>query len=218
MKNTIKFFVALSVLFLTISYTQAQKAGSFEGVITYSMNFDDEGLDPTAKSMLSNAEMIIYIKNEKSRIDTDMGMMKNSSITDSKKKTAFVLMDMMGQKMVMKMGAEEMENQDAKPKITYLDKTKEIAGYQCKKAQVIFGENEPVTVYYTEEIPAVVNGQIKGLKGYPLEYETNYNGLKAVFTAKSVKKELIDDTKFIVPSDYQEITKEEIQKMFGGGM
>ena len=125
-------------------------------------------------------------------------------------------MDMMGQKMVMKIGDEEKEIQQD-PKITYMEQIKEIAGYKCKKAQVIIGENEPITVYYTEEIPVAITGQIKGLKGYPLEYETSQNGLKAVFTAKNVKRELVADSLFVVPPDYKEVTKEEIQKMFGGG-
>lgn len=220
MRNTIKTFFVLSVLFLSIAYAQAQKNKPFEGVITFSMNFDDEGLDPASKSMLANSEMIVYIKDEKSRMDIDMGMMKNSNIIDSKNKTASVLMDIMGQKMVMKVNAEEMDKKGEKePKITYLDETKQIAGYKCKKAQVDDGENEPVTVYYTEEIPvSKYNSQIRGIKGYPLEYESNQSGLKVMFTAKAVKKEQVAESKFIVPADYKEITKEELQKMLGGGM
>lgn len=219
MQNQIKLFLALLFITSSLNVANAQKAKPFEGVITFSMIFDDAALDPASKSLLANAEMIIYIKNEKSRMDMDLGMMKNSTISDSKKKTAVALMDIMGQKMAMKVGEEEIEKKEEKePKITYLDETKEIAGYKCKKAIITTGESgESITVYYTEEIPVTqYNTQIKGIKGYPLEYETNQSGLKVLISAKSVKKEDVSDSKFLVPDDYKEVTKEELQQMFGG--
>ena len=37
-----------------------------------------------------------------------------------------------------------------------------------------------------------------------------------LFTAKEVKAKKIKDTTFLIPSDYQEVTAEELQGIFGG--
>ncbi|MFN4234615.1 MAG: DUF4412 domain-containing protein [Bacteroidia bacterium] len=201
-----------------------QSKKPFEGTIVYSLNFDEAGLDPASASMLQGREMTISIKGDKSRMEMDMGMMKTTTIADNKTGNVVTLMDIMGQKMALKMTKEEIEKQrndgNAKaPTIKYTDETKEIAGYKCKKAIAVTDEGEELAVFYTDEIPSngtSTNNQFKGLNGFPLEYQASQNGLKMLVTAKSVKLGKVDDSKFKIPSDYKEVTQEELQKMFGG--
>jgi GLPGLI family protein len=221
-----KLFINLVVAVISVSTFSnaafAQKTKAFEGTITYTLNFDEAGLDPASASMLQGREMIISIKGDKSRMEMDMGMMKNVTIADSKSGDAVTLLDIMGQKMAIKMTKEQLEKQKAEtkePEIVYSDETKEVAGYKCKKATIKSEDGEELAIYYTDEIPSSnsATNQFKGLKGFPLEYQANQNGLKMLVSAKSVKTGKVEDSKFKVSSDYKEVTQEELQRMFGGG-
>jgi GLPGLI family protein len=215
--------VALAALLLSITGFSAiaQSKKPFEGTIVYSLNFDEAGLDPASASMLQGREMIISIKGDKSRMEMDMGMMKTATISDNKAGSAVTLMDIMGQKMALKMSKEEIEKQRSEvkePTIKYTEETKEIAGYKCKKAIALTEEGDELAIFYTDEIPNsnASNNQFKGLNGFPLEYQANQNGLKMLVTAKSVKLGKVDDSKFKVSSEYKEVTQEQLQNMFGG--
>lgn len=222
MKKLISKIAITTVLFsVTGYYAIAQSKKPFEGTIVYSLNFDDAGLDPASASMLQGREMIVYIKGDKSKMEMDMGMMKTSTISDNKAGTAVTLMDIMGQKLALKMSKEEIEKQRSEvkePTIKYTDETKDVAGYKCKKAIATTDEGEELAIFYTDEIPnrSAANNQFKGLNGFPLEYQANQNGLKMLVTAKSVKVGKVDDSKFKISSEYKEVTQEELQKMFGG--
>lgn len=223
MKKLLSKIAIASILLGHTGYTAvAQSKKTFEGTIVYSLNFDEAGLDPASASMLQGREMIISIKGDKSKMEMDMGMMKTATISDNKAGTAVTLMDIMGQKMALKMTKEEIEKQRSEvkePTIKYTDETKEIAGYKCKKAIAITEEGDELAIYYTDDIPSgsnTPNNQFKGLKGFPLEYQANQNGLKMLVTAKSVKVGKVDDSKFKISSEYKEVTQEELQKMFGG--
>jgi GLPGLI family protein len=216
--KTLKINLLVLISFIAISFSvNAQK---FEGKITYEINYTSlpEGMEQYA-SMLPS-EQIIYIKNTLSRIESSMGMGGTQAVVnDSKKKTAFILMDMMGQKMVMKLSKEDLEgDKDKQPTIKYVDGTKEIAGYKCKKAEItVPGSEDVVTVYYTEDLPSGTNSQYKELKGFPLEYEVSQQGMIMQFTAKEVSKDKVSDELFEIPEGYTETTKDDLGKMMGGG-
>lgn len=221
MKKTLFLLAALA---LSASSVIAQKGKDFEGKIVYELSFPGLEIDANSAAMLPK-ESTVYIKGGKSRTEMSMGMgMTNTTITDSKTKTATVLYDMMGNKMAIKMTEAEMkENKPkAEPTVTELNETKEIAGYKCKKAEIKLNdaENTVMYVYYTPEIgnKDMNWGQntLKGINGFPMEFETKQQGMTMKFVVKTVTKEPVADAKFVIPTDYKETTKEDLQKMFGG--
>jgi GLPGLI family protein len=200
----------------TSNTVYAQKGKAFEGTIVYSIDVNGDALPPEAKQMFTGSEMTVALKGQKSRTDLKMGMQQTTAVSDAKAKTGFTLMDVMGQKFKINIKAD-----DKLPavKVKELSETKTIAGYLCKKAEVTAdGSTEPFIVYYTEEIANTgYNSQIKGIKGYPLEFEVLQGGMKISYTAKSVNKEKIEDSRFEVETkDYKEVTREDLMKMFGG--
>jgi GLPGLI family protein len=214
MKHIIRRFVLSAALLSSAFIANAQKA--FEGSIVYTIDISGESLTPEMKQMMAGSQMSVYMKGEKSRTDMNMAMQNTITISDAKAKSSFVLMDIMGQKYKI------VTKDDAKkPEITVkeLTDTKEVAGYKCKKAELSTTGQEPITVYYTEDIPNTgYNTQIKGIKGYPLEFEVTQGGMKINYSAKSVSKEKIEDAKFVVDDkDYKVMTKEELMKSMGGG-
>lgn len=226
MKKSVSFIVCF---FLSVIIVCAQSTKSFEGIIKYNVSFEDSGLPAMALSMLKGAGMDVYIKEYKQRIDVNMVMQSTSSLIDNKNGSMITLMDVMGQKYLIRMDEaavkKEQENMPD-PEIKYTDETKVIAGYTCKKAIVNIANAGAglvnAVVFYTDEIPvSAVKPVYKGLKGFPLEYSVDMGGIQMKFVASSVSTENVADDKFDVPKEgYTETTPEalqnELMKQMGG--
>ncbi|MFY9308784.1 MAG: DUF4412 domain-containing protein [Bacteroidia bacterium] len=212
-----KLWFAIVLTVLSIVQLSAQKGSDFEGVVKYTVSFEDSQLPPEATAMFKNAQLVVSITPEKQRTDVDMVLQSTSSIIDLKKKQIYTLMDVAGKKYIIKNTEAEAKRESEKapqPEIKYLDETKEIAGYKCKKAEVtIDGSEMKMVVYYTNEIQ---NNDLqpvyKGLKGFPLEYSTNMGGMQIKFIAKSISKEKVPDSVFEIPKGYIETTAEDLQR------
>jgi len=216
-----KILFAATLALLTITNMSAQKKTPFEGVIKYSISFEGSGLPQEAMAMLNGAEATTYIKGEQRRMDMNMAIQSTTAITDVKNKGIITLMDIMGQKYMIRLTEADLKKeQESAPAvdIKYLDETKDIAGYKCKKAAVTLkskeGKEEVVNVYYTDDIPASeIKAPYKGLKGFPMEYQMTMAGIKMSFSTKSVSAEMVADSKFEIPKEgYKEVTIEELQK------
>jgi len=194
----------------------AQK--DFEGVVVYDMILDkNSGLPPEAAALLKGSTITTYIKGDLRRTDTNTPMSSQSIIIDEKAKTVVSLMDIMGQKYLIRMSPEDGKEQFSTPEIKYMEETKTIAGYACKKAEITIkskeGKEDKINVFYTDEIiDSWIRPAYKGLKGFPMEYAINQNGMKLTLIAKNVSKEKVPDSKFEIPKDYKETTLEEMQK------
>ncbi|HEX8515901.1 MAG TPA: GLPGLI family protein [Bacteroidia bacterium] len=215
-----KILLAAAIAVSAVANLSAQKKTDFEGKVTYAISFEGSGLPPEALTMLNGSESVNYIKGDKRRTDLNMAIQSTSAIIDSKTKDVVTLMDIMGQKYLIRMTEADLKKEEEKNPVTgikYSDETKTIAGYKCKKAEAsmkVNGKDETATVWYTEEIPtSEVKSVYKGLKGFPMEYMLNQSGIKMTFTAKSVSKETVPDTKFEIPKEgYTETTMEDFQK------
>ena len=215
-----KVIAILSVLSLVL-FTGTMNAQKFEGKINYTIEYDDIPEEMAGYESMLPKEMSMKIKGNKSRTEQNTGMGTTVSIFNGDDKVAYTLMNMMGSKIAIKMEEadmkKEMEN-EPEPEIIYSDDTKTIAGYECKKAEVKYGEAEDVVVvYYTEEIQSNEMGSAhRGVKGFPMEYEISQNEMKITMTVKEVLKEKVAKSEFQVPSDYDEMTMEEFTKMMSG--
>jgi GLPGLI family protein len=221
--------VMLVVAIFALAFSSSATAKDFKGIITYKISYSGTDLDDQTKAMLP--KMMIYkIKNNLARTEMDMaGMGKQVQIINGDEKVVYTLMDIMGQKMVIKMTEEEINkeiNKQPEFNVQKYDETKEIAGYECKKA-VISSEDESgnktsFIVYYTEELGGSAlnfdNPMFKNINGVLMEFELDQGPTKMKLEAVSVKKENVPDSEFEVPEGYQELTKEQMQNMFGGGM
>jgi len=218
MKTRNILLLLITTLLSATGYSQKSK---FEGKIVYGITYDEmpEGMEQYS-SMLAS-ESTIYIKGAKTRTEQGTGMGgKQVVIADRKKGETVALMDIMGKKIKMILSEGDMKESKRNmenAQITYADEIKEIAGYQCKRATIVFeGEEDPVTIFYTEEISKENDSYFKGLKGFPLQYSINKNGFGMTMTAKQVIKEKVPDKLFDIPDGYEEMTREQMGKMFGG--
>jgi GLPGLI family protein len=216
-------FISLSVLSLT--------AQNNEGFILYDMKI--EGLPPEQAAMVGDMENKVTFKNGKVLTEMTSMMFTNQTVIDEN--GMVMLMEQMGNKMAIKQTKDEMEKEAAKqkdkladPKIEYINETKSIAGYECKKAIIsIVGKDkkeEKMEVWYSEKFAnpnkegkGKGQGFMKGLKGMPFEYAGGQGGMKFKMVAKEVSVDPVSDGKFNLSTDgYKLMTMDELKALQGG--
>lgn len=219
--------VLLSVAIAFISLTgftpdKPKKSEYFEGYIKYKITYEGRELSASEKAQMPS-EMTMYYKEGQSRQEMVTAMGTIVTISDSETKETVMLIDMMGSKIAIKSTKEDNEKALAEmedPEINYIEETKDVAGYTCKKTEVKTDQGQ-ITAYVTEDLK-VKNANwnsYKNLKGVMLEYTANSKqdeDLTLVFTATEVKSSKVKKTMFVVPSDFQVVSPEEAKTMFGG--
>ena len=197
-----------------------------------------------------------YLKNDlvKTFSETEMG--RTTIIRDNSKKTTITLMEMMGKKFGIKSTDEEQEamrkrmdsmmktrndnplagNSEPKTNIVYLDESKKIAGYDCKKALILStrsnGKTDTSLVWYSPDFtlqgvsstggsggfgPQTGSSGLELLKGFPLQYERNMGrGRKmTVLVTKIDFEKAVSDKEFEIPKDIEIRSMKDMQ---GGGV
>lgn len=223
-----KLFSTLAVVALSVVSLNAQIK---EGSITYDMKM--EGLPPEQAAMMGDMELKSTFKNGKALTEMSSMMFSNQTLIDDKGMT--MLMEQMGNKIAVKQTKEEMAKEEAKikdkpadPKIEYVNETKTIAGYECKKAIItVVGKDkkeEKMDVWYSDKFENTNKegkgrgqGFMKGLKGVPFEYAGGQGGMKFKMLAKEVSIEPVADSKFELSTEgYKMMTMDELKTMQGG--
>jgi GLPGLI family protein len=215
MKNL--FTLAIAAIFSMASLAQNK-----EGSIVYTMNID--GLPPEAAAMMQGMETRIFVKGDKTKSEVVNPFSTTISISDNKTKDVVTLMDIMGQKYMIKSKIEEpTTDKNGKPeiKIKKLNDSKTIAGYKCKNAEVSVKdkksrESHTSIVWYTTEAGLGYEASFNGLGGLPLEYEMKRDGRKIQMSCKSVSFDKVPDSTFDIPEGYTETTQAELEQMFKG--
>lgn len=183
---------------------------NFEGIVTYSISVDNPQM-----AAFVGSSMKVYMKGSKTKTIQD-GMITKTIFSDhGTTDEPTVLLDAMGGKYQVKNDPKKDAEKD--PDIKYVDGTKTVAGYTCHKAEITITDpqGQPATseVYYTEDIvtPPAKSGPFKSLKGFPLEFSTTQQGVKASITATKIDKQSVSDDTFTVPSGYKLMTMDEIK-------
>lgn len=219
MKKTILSLLTFALIFSSPLFAQKLT----EGKVVYEISFPEMDENEKANGM-TPTEATLFFKENLLRMEMKIMGMGTVVISNSKDKSVTTLMDLMGNKLAIKMTGEEMAKERSKMtgssyQTRLTSETKDIAGYRCKKALATNKDGNEITIYCTTDIMAVNLGfaeQYKGIDGFPMEYQMAQNGMNMKFVAKNVTKQKVDQSKFVIPSDYKITTKEELSKMFGG--
>jgi GLPGLI family protein len=221
MKKITIILSAVLVFMSTFAFSGGKDEG-FNGTIKYKVSAEGREITPTEQSQMPS-EIVEYHLDNMIRKDIISPMYTITTIVNTDTKETIMLFDMMGQKMYIKKSSEEMKEAESKMKdsvetkadVKLLDATKTIAGYNCKKAQIVDGETV-VEVYYTEDIEAN-SDDFKDIPGFPLHYTTNVpqdEELSLVYEATEVIAKKPKKKMFAIPSDYEEMS-DEMKKQFG---
>lgn len=213
-KSTLTLFY-FSVLFTSILYAQSD----FEGKIVYTITYKDMPAEMKGMEGMLPKDLIMQIKGNKSRIEQSQVMGKNVVVSDMDQKNGFMEMDMGGQKLRINISTEDFNKEaNQMPNIEYLDETKTIAGYPCKKAIMKDESGQlAMTVFYTEKISNKSQKEFVGLKGFPLQYTISQQNMTMEMTASDVSEESVSVDIFKQSEGFKDITQADLQKMMGGG-
>ncbi len=225
---TIVLFAVLALVASGCSvFNGGGKDKTFEGYIKYKMDYEgDVDAQILAQAPTSST---VYYKGAKTLKTQETVGATIKMITDNLTGGMITLMDipMMGKKIAMKQTKEEVEalkektkaegEEELKATINETGETKEILGYNCKKVDVELGE-DIFPVYYTTELNVLSNKNefpFEDIKGVILEYSMNQQGITTHIVATEIKKQKVNASMFTIPSDYEQMTMEEMMKMFG---
>jgi GLPGLI family protein len=163
-----------------------------------------------------------YVKGSMSRSEINSALASFSTIYDSKTGTAVVLREVSGQKLLIRMNAEDWQDKNRRYqgiKFNYEPESKIIAGYKCMKATATTKDSLRIEVYYTKDIVADnkdFNPEFRNLDGFPLEYNFSKGNLTIRFVLASINLNPVAASKFDIPTGgYREMTYAESKKLGG---
>lgn len=218
-----KRIVLLLVSFCTLLVTANAQRKVSELTLVYDASISSGSSEPKMADALDGHTKTIYIKGNMSRAEMASALFSSATIHDSKTGTAVVLKEVSGQKLLIRMSADNWaENNKRYDGITFTNtsETKTIAGYNCIKAEARLPDGTTFTVYYTPDIVPEnkeYDYQFKNLNGLPLEYELVQGKLTIRYTVSKINMNPVPASKFDIPkSGYREMTYEESKKMNAG--
>lgn len=203
-----------ALLIVSCAGTKGTSKNSFEGKVTYTMTYDEvpEMMEPYMDMLPSQS--VTYIGSDFTRVEQDMGMGMSQVIITTTDGESVMLLDMMGQKIMVKMPDEVVESSE-EPTVSVTEETEEIAGYPCKKAVITPAEGDEIEIWYTDEIPNT-NSQFAELSGMPMRYTINQNDMVITMTVTEVEPMKIGKVYSEIPEGYTEMSMDELQNMGGG--
>lgn len=192
-----------------------------EGHVNYLITTTTNNPDmQMAIGMMKDSKMDIYFSDKATRSDFKMGLMMNvSTISNFDTQEVLSLMDGMGSKSATKNTLSEMTTNSSDLTVTYTEETKTILDFKCKKAVVKDETGTESFIWFTEDLKIKVDGQNyfnTQVKGFPLEFEINNNGLTMKFIAANFENKLTDKDQLFdmtVPEGYELKTPEELMKI-----
>ena len=220
--------ILIILLFIVISCNNVFKKKIIsEGIIKYEIIYlDDQKKNPIIS--LLPKELIIKFneKNAISKVEGWMGIFSMSGITLKVNGTTFMLVKLMDKKYVYEQKPSDQSlGYDELPgmKIEFVEETKEIVGYKCKKAIVSFpnADIEPFDIFYTNDIKIEDpnwNNPFKVIDGVLLEFQMSQRNIKMRLIAKNVAEETIEDNEFAIPDGYEKVSREEMEEFLNSLM
>lgn len=213
MKKTISILVLTVVT--TINALAQQRIS--ELALSYDTEITTGSKEPKLADAFDGAKTTVYIKGNLSRSEMTSALFSSTTIHDARTGTAVALREVSGQKLLIRMTAENWQEKNRKYEgmvFTNTNETKVIAGYKCIRAEAKLTDGTVFSVYFTPDIipenREYENMMFKNLNGLPLEWELVQGKLKIKYTLSKINMNPIPASKFEIPkSGYRELTYDE---------
>ncbi len=211
-----QLFTALLVISSVFGY--GQKVVS-ELTLVYDASISSGSAEPRMADALDGSTSTLYLKGHLSRVEMVSALFSSTTIHDSRTGSATILREVSGQKLLIRMNAENWKEKNKRYRdieFKNTGETKTIAGYKCQKAVATLKDGSTFVVFYTPELVPEnreYDYQFRSLNGLPLEYELSMGKLTIRYTVSKVNLNPVPASKFDVPkSGYREMTYEESKK------
>jgi hypothetical protein len=225
MFKSMKTGVVALLLLSTAALAQAQKKID-QGTISYSLAYE---LSPEQKTSFDPStlptESAVEFNGNLSRVKMDLGAALINVISDASTRTALVLIDVpVAQKQfATKMTAEEVAKQRGNNKYSDFKATGEkqtIAGYKAEKYTYADDKGGKLELWLTKDVKLAKGAEdqeFASLEGTPLKFTLYGNGIKTLYTIKSITEAKVGPFTMDVPAGYEVKTMAEMAAMQGGG-
>ena len=197
MKKIISFFGLLLVVLVQIN---AQQRTVAECVVNYTVVSD-------STAQMNGTTKVVYIKGNDCRTDFMSPSYKQTIFYDKTTGNAVVLREFGNNKVMTKLSKTQWIETNKKfdgATVTMTGDTKNILGYECKKAIIQNSDGNSVSVFFATSIfPSVkeFEYQFKDVPGFVLEYEEVQPGNKRIkYVATKINLSPVQISKFDVPA------------------
>ena len=209
MKTKLAFLIALLI---TGSSLLAQKKFS-EGTINYDIVINTGTEKPQAADFLDGATSTVYLKGNKSRTEMVSSLGTQATVIDGSKNTIVVLKEYGDQRYLIELTPADWKDANKRYEgvsFSFLDETKTILGYTCKKAVGKLTDGTTFSVWYAPDlVPENREFQSanKSLPGLAMEYEASMGKLNVTYTVSKISLSPVPASKFDLPkSGYRIMT------------
>ncbi len=175
--------------------------------LTFSISVDDGPMDAEIAKSLRASTMTVYIRGNDSRSDLVSPTFSQSMIYDKTNGAAIVLREFGNNKFMTKLDAKGWVALNKKYEgmnLQIANESKNILGYECKKAVMQLKDGSSFSLYYaTAIIPSVreFEYQFKDVPGLVLEFENVDEQQKKIrFTASKINFTPVQASRFDIPT------------------
>lgn len=221
-KNISAFFVLL-IAITGFSCTEIFTGGKInEGSIVYNITYlDDEKDNPLIALLPKTMTTKFKDNNTISTIEGFFQTFKLVYLSNYDEGINYSLLRILDKKYVYEFdtaqapaGYEGMLDME----IELLDEQIEIAGFKCNTAKAFCPtlSDEPLIIYYTNQIKIAApnsNNPFKQIDGVLMGFQVKLAGINMKFLAKEVVKEEIDESEFVMPDGYTQVSKSELEEI-----
>ena len=186
----IRYIYFLAFLLTSIGKIEAQKIIN-DATLTYKVEIKNSAINQPVQNSNAN-QYVIYIKGLSSRSDLITSMGSESAVYDSKKSSGYIAKSYSGQKLLINLTKAEWFTQNAifqQLKFNVTSETKNISGYECKKAISKLATGETIIVYFEPNIELSNQDYILAfpkLKGLPIVIERESKGSTFTYTLADI--------------------------------
>jgi hypothetical protein len=218
------FHKVVVLFFILLSINSIAQKELKTGFVKYKMTSDSPEM-----AMMGETVMTIYFNDETQAIDMEMmgGMMTMKVVSEIKNpENTKLAMNTMGQKYeITDAGKDEtttksinISNLENAESIVYDKKdVKQISGYSCYKADILYNDGKKAVFYITDKIKpnSLTNTKSKvQLQGYPLEMNIKQDEDTEIKVVATEISENLPSNWNVIPTDYQKLTMAEFQEKF----
>ncbi len=207
-----KFYILIPLIFCLNIHYSSQEEFKINFSIEYNLTKELEH-----KRSKLPIEMVIYTKEGFSKKEETTELGSQTLINNFNNNESYLLMEIKNEKLAIKLQTKNKSNA-IKEKISYLNETKNIVGYKCKKAilntyDVNEEEANTIELFYTNEIKGFFDVKFQNINGFPLQYALESNGMSIIYTASNIEVKKMNIKTFEIPDNYKVLSMNQFQQM-----
>jgi GLPGLI family protein len=203
-----KLISGLLFIFICLTeYGYTQQRVVAECTVTYQISLEQTNSNKDVQMAMQQSSKTVYIKGNDSRVDLISPSLLQSVIYDKTNGSAVILREFGNNKFMTKLNSQDWKlanKQYDGMSIHFVNETKTILGYECKKAVLNLKDSSVFNIYYATAIAPSVKEfeyQFKDVPGFVLEFDVKEQGTSIVrYKATKINLSPVQASKYDIPT------------------